>query len=189
MRRDGSAAKRLSASFGIRPTFSTDGKWVFFFGRKDDTYGLQKVPFEGGLQQFISVGTGAPIGDSFDSKLVATVELSGAMWWVALIPVDGGQRAEFSSWIPKSAPSIDPPIPGLDEAAPRLSPDRKQILHVGTKDGIENLWSHDFDGSHVKQLSHFTDSQHIFWFAVGIDGKIAVSRGTSTSDIVLIRSG
>jgi Tol biopolymer transport system component/predicted Ser/Thr protein kinase len=191
MRRDGSAAKRLSASFGIRPTFSTDGKWVFFLGRKDGTYGLQKVPFEGGVQQFISEGTEAPIGDSLDSKLVATVELkdSGAMWRVAFTPVDGGQAAQFSSWILASAMSIDPPMPGFDEAAPRLSPDRKQIVYVSNKDGIENLWSRDFDGSHVKQLSHFTDSQHIFWFAVGIDGKIAVSRGTSTSDIVLIRTG
>ena len=190
MRRDGSAAKRLSASFGIHPTFSTDGKWVFFVGRKDGTYGLQKVPFEGGVQQFISEETAAPIGDSLDSKLVATIQRkdSGAMWRVALTPVDGGQPAQFSSWIPKSAPSIDPPIPGLDEAAPRLSSDRKQIVYVSDKDGIENLWSRDFDGSHAKQLSHFTDSQHIFWFAVGIDGKIAVSRGTSTSDIVLIRS-
>jgi len=102
--------------------------------------------------------------------------------------VDGGRPAQFSSWIPKSAPPIDPPIPGLDEATPRLSPDRKQIIYVSDKDGIENLWSHDFNGSHVKQLSHFTDSLHIFWFAVGTDGKIAVSRDKSTSDIVLIRS-
>ena len=186
MSRDGSSAKRLSASFGIRPIFSSDGKWVFFYGRKDATYGLQKVRSEGGVQEFVSVGTGAPIGDSIDSTLVASIQENdtGAMWRVVLTPVDGGQPKKSSSWISKTETSI----PDLDDPAPRLTRDGKQIIYVSNKDGIQNLWSRDFDVSHVKQLSHFTDSQHIFWFAVGDDGKIAVSRGTSASDIVLIRS-
>jgi len=44
-----------------------------------------------------------------------------------------------------------------------------------------------FDGGAPKQLTNFT-SDRIFWFDFSRDGKqVALSRGTQTSDVILIR--
>ena len=179
---NGGAVKRLSASFGIYPIVSDDGKWVLYLGRKDGDYGLLKVPFEGGSAQFVGEKRQMlyPIGGSSDGKLVAGLESNDrdSTWRILMIPVEGGPPAKVSSWIHSE--------PELEDTMPRLSPDQKQILFVGYKDGVENLWTQDFGGRGIRQLSHFTDPKKIFDFAMASDGRIAVSRGTSTSDIVLI---
>jgi Tol biopolymer transport system component len=184
MNRNGGLAKRLSASFGIHPIVSDDGKWVLYFGRKDGDYGLQRVPFEGGPAQFVGERqNGYPIGDSSDGKLVASLESNDtdSTWRIVMIPIDGGPPVKVSSWIHFTHPSVN-----VKYALPRLSPDRKQIVYVGYQDGIGNLRTQDFDGRKVRQLSHFTDPADIFDFAIASDGRIAVSRGVNTSDIVLI---
>ena len=182
MNRNGGAAKQLSASFGIYPIVSGDGKWVLYLGRKDGDYGLLKVPFEGGTAQFVGEKRQMlyPIGDSSDGKLVAGLESNDrdSTWRILMIPIEGGPPAKVSSWIHSE--------PELENAMPRLSPDQKQILFVGYKDGVENLWTQDFGGRGIRQLSHFSDPEKIFDFAIASDGRIAVSRGTRTSDIVLI---
>jgi eukaryotic-like serine/threonine-protein kinase len=187
MNRTGSALKRLSESFGIRPMFSADGKWIYFFGRYKETYGLQRVPVDGGSSQQLIGPLGISIGDSLDSRLVATWESNenGSMWRVLMTPLSGGPTEKASAWIPQSEPLIS----GTSHALPRLSADRNKIMYVSRAGDIENLWSRDFDGSRVSQLSHFSDAGQIFSFAVAPDGRIAVSRGTNSSDVVLINSG
>lgn len=184
MNRDGSAAKRLSASFGYDPVVSTDGKWVFYFGRKDGRYGLLRTPYEGGEAQFISEQPGSAIGDSSNGKLVARVETNDtdSTWRVAMIPVEGGPPAKVSPWTSDTRLFAL----GLERVLPRLSPDRNHVVFLGANGGVENLWTQEFDGKALRQLSHFSDSEHIFDFAISPDGRVAVSRGTSNSDIVLI---
>jgi Tol biopolymer transport system component len=166
---------RASASTQL---FQTMGKWVLYLGRKDGDYGLLKVPFEGGSAQFVGEKRQMlyPIGGSSDGKLVAGLESNDrdSTWRILMIPVEGGPPAKVSSWIHSE--------PELEDTMPRLSPDQKQILFVGYKDGVENLWTQDFGGRGIRQLSHFTDPKKIFDFAMASDGRIAVSRGTSTSD-------
>jgi Tol biopolymer transport system component len=68
------------------------------------------------------------------------------------------------------------------------TPDGKALTYPDTKDGIDNLWNQPLDGGPPKQVTHFT-SDRIFSFSWSRDGKqLAVSRGTRTSDVVLIRS-
>ncbi|HKC63286.1 MAG TPA: hypothetical protein VKB86_06590 [Pyrinomonadaceae bacterium] len=51
---------------------------------------------------------------------------------------------------------------------------------------MSNLWSQPFQGGEPKQLTDFNSDQ-IFWFDYSADyHKLALARGTQTSDVVLI---
>ena len=72
--------------------------------------------------------------------------------------------------------------PGL-----RWTPDGRALTFVDTVNGVSNIWSLPLDGGALKQLTDFKTDQ-IFWFDVSRDGKqLALSRGTVTSDVILIR--
>ena len=65
-------------------------------------------------------------------------------------------------------------------------PDGRSIVYGVTKKGVTNLRAQPVDGSAPKQLTNFT-SPGIGSFDFSCDGKqLAVSRGTSIRDVVLI---
>jgi Tol biopolymer transport system component len=64
--------------------------------------------------------------------------------------------------------------------------DGRSLLYVDTKDGLSNIWSQPLHGGPPKQLTNFRTDQ-IFAFDLSRDGKqLAIARGTSPSDVVLI---
>ena len=64
-------------------------------------------------------------------------------------------------------------------------PDGRSFLYSTQKDNAVNMWSQPIDGGEPKQLTKFPNIGHSF--DLSPDGKqIVVSRGTSTSDVVLI---
>jgi Tol biopolymer transport system component len=64
--------------------------------------------------------------------------------------------------------------------------DGSAIVYVVTSGGVSNLWAQPVNGTERKQLTNFT-SDRIFWFGFSRDGKqLALARGRSTSDVVLI---
>jgi Tol biopolymer transport system component len=93
---------------------------------------------------------------------------------LAIFPISGGQPVKtFSS------PS------GLGSTL-RWTPEGRSIAYVAEKDGVGNIWSQPTEGGSPKQITNFT-SESIRSFDLSRDGKqIAVSRGTSASDVVLI---
>ena len=55
------------------------------------------------------------------------------------------------------------------------------------ENGVDNLWLQPIDGSKGRQLTSFK-SEHLWDFRWSPDGKqLAVTRGHSDSDVVLIR--
>jgi Tol biopolymer transport system component len=65
-------------------------------------------------------------------------------------------------------------------------PGGRSIAYAVNKADVGNIWSQLIDGGKPKQITNFT-SELIGWFDFSRDGKqIAVTRGTSTSDVVLI---
>jgi len=65
--------------------------------------------------------------------------------------------------------------------------DGKSLTYIDTKNGVSNIWSQPIAGGPSKQLTHFT-SDMIFYYAWSSDGKkLAMARGTKTSDVVLIK--
>jgi Tol biopolymer transport system component len=69
----------------------------------------------------------------------------------------------------------------------RQSAARRTLNYIDTINGVSNIWSLPLDGGRPKQLTDFKTDQ-IFWFDFSRDGKqLALSRGTQTSDVILIR--
>jgi len=65
--------------------------------------------------------------------------------------------------------------------------DGKSLSYIDTRNGVSNIWSQPIAGGPSKQLTHFT-SDMIFYYAWSSDGKkLAMARGTKTSDVVLIK--
>ncbi|PYV61361.1 MAG: hypothetical protein DMG97_43380 [Acidobacteria bacterium] len=83
------------------------------------------------------------------------------------------------------------PIKVFDALTPigrliRWAPDGRAVTYIVTSAGVSNIWSQPIDGGAPKQLTNFKSDQ-MFWFDWSRDGKqLAVSRGTVTSDVVLI---
>jgi Tol biopolymer transport system component len=70
----------------------------------------------------------------------------------------------------------------------RWTPDGRALTYIDTINGVSNIWSLSLDGGPPKQLTDFKTDQ-IFWFDFSRDGKqLALSRGTQTSDVILIRN-
>ena len=69
----------------------------------------------------------------------------------------------------------------------RFSPDGKSVVYPVREKGIDNLWQQPLDGSPGKQLTSFK-AEHIWDYHWSPDGsKLAMVRGHTDSDIVLMR--
>jgi eukaryotic-like serine/threonine-protein kinase len=65
--------------------------------------------------------------------------------------------------------------------------DSKNLAVVDSQDGVSNLWIYPIDGGKPKQLTDFNDNK-ILSISFSRDGKqIAISRGTTLSDVVIFR--
>lgn len=63
----------------------------------------------------------------------------------------------------------------------------RAVIAKSDQGGVGNLWSLPIDGGNPKQLTNFTSNQ-ISNFAISRDGKrLALSRGFSNLDVVLIK--
>ena len=76
---------------------------------------------------------------------------------------------------------------GSESPLMRWSPDGRSIAYIRQIDGQDNIWSQPLDGGTPKQLTHYK-SLEIHNFAWSCDGKkLVMSRGSSASDVVLIK--
>src|SRR5580658_4636657 len=174
----GSLKQLTSGKNDNHPVCSSDSRWVYYIERRDEGK-LARVSIDGGASQPVS---DLPISDSTfdlspDGKLAAfsTLEHSeGHKDKLVLVDTDSGkaklldfERARF----------------GLV----RFSQDGKAIVYPTRENGVDNLWQQPLDGSKGKQLTDFT-TEHIYDFHWSFDGKqLAMVRGHTDSDVVLIR--
>ena len=165
----------------IHPVCSGDGKWVYYLERgNEDT--LYRSSIDGGTPQSVSSIpiTAIQFDISPDGKLAAFATLDhtlGHKIMLVLVANDTGEakRLEFQR---------DPF--GFDSL--RFSPDGKGVVYPTRSNGVDNLWLQPLDGSRGRQLTNFT-TEHIFDFHWSFDGKqLALVRGHTDSDVVLIRN-
>jgi hypothetical protein len=94
-----------------------------------------------------------------------------------IVPAGGGQAVKSLEGVPSLGAW----------GVVHWSADGKALLYGETVGGVTNIWQRLLDGGEQKQLTAFT-SQRITAFAVSRDGKrLALARGTTSSDVVLIR--
>ena len=179
---DGSNAQQLTNGAGeTAPSWSPDGHWIYYtsvvpFG---GTTNIWRIPGEGGtaVQVTDKFSVGSVV--SPDGRLIASIfrESEGSPEKIGILPAQGGAPVKLL------------PLPPLMVGAYPLfqwSRDGKSLIYVENRKGVSNLWSRPLDGSPPKQLTSF-QSDLISSFAWSPDGtQLAVARGTSTSDAILI---
>jgi Tol biopolymer transport system component len=172
---DGGNVRQLTDGEGEwNPACSPDGSWMTYSSPAPKSQGVWRMPVEGGTPERIWDRSGwSRISPDGQSVLVG----GDAQTKVTIIPAGGG-----------------PPIRSFDRAsglgnagAWHWSADGSALLYVKTAGGVSNIWQRPLDGGEPKQLTAFA-AERITAFAVSRDGKrLALARGTTSSDVVLIR--
>jgi Tol biopolymer transport system component/DNA-binding winged helix-turn-helix (wHTH) protein len=172
---DGSV-KQLTSFVDICPTFSSDGKWVVF-QRAATPFGLWKIPIDGGEPTQIAAAGWLNPAISPDGSVIAAIQ--GGK--VGLLPFNGGEVIKTFDIAPER---------NLTTGMLQLhwTPDGRGIYFVALKNGVSNLWKQPVDGSSPVQVTSF-ESGRIFNFVFSPEGdRLAVSRGSVNSDVVLIKN-
>ncbi len=161
-------------------TCSPDGQWVLFKSVRQGKSTFWKMPIAGGEPQQVFDQTASWASISPDGKLIAVryFDEQKNINRIAIIPFAGGAQ------IKTLEVSVTYRDVGLG-----WSNDSRSIIYADARDNADNIWSVSLDGGPPKQLTKF-ESGLIFAFQTSRDGKqIALSRGTQTDDVILIREG
>ncbi len=158
------------------PLCSSDRKVVFYVD--GNLRRVCKVPLEGGISAEVSREIVAGTVDlSPDGKLLVfyTFHVTDPKAKLALVSADSGQTLKL----------LD--LERNPHGAVYFSSDGKGVVYPIHDGPAHNLWRQNFDGSPGKQITHF-DSEEIWDFHWSPDGsKLALVRGHTDSDVVLIR--
>lgn len=176
---DGGNQKQLTrGSSDARPQYTPDNQWVIYTSHETGQPTMWKVPIDG--------GNPVQLTDYF-SPLIAISPKDGQIAYaydeqenskrrrVAVIPFEGGPPTKVFDFAHPFAQAI------------RWAFDGRALTYIGTP-ARSNIWSQPLDGSPPKQITDFKSDRVIFSFDWSRDGKrLAVARGTRTTDVVLIK--
>lgn len=176
---DGGNLKQLTSGefTDVVPFFSPDNQWVLFSSWRSGNPRLWKVSIDGGDPVQVNDLALEAKWFSADGKLIfggyfdETVSPPKRRW--AFVPFEGGAPTKIFD---------------LPARANRVSLlDERTVFYTERNDDVDNIWSRPIDGGTPKQLTRFT-SEYIFAYAPSRDNKqFAVSRGTSSADVILIK--
>jgi eukaryotic-like serine/threonine-protein kinase len=174
---DGSNAKQITfGAIDLADAVTPDGKWLIFRSVANGVFSVFKVQTDGGTPVKLADVAGTPVSVSPDGKQIAFsyVDEAAGEWRVGVVPLD------------QSAPLK---MINLDHLAVQWMPDGKGFSFLETHHGYSNVWFFPLDSSAGRRhaLTNF-DSQRIFNYAWSKDGKLAMSRGSDSSDVILISS-
>ena len=176
---DGGNLKQLTEGSGdLYPQSSPDGRWVVFQSTRSGSARVWKVSIDGGEPLRLTDKWSVNPTVSPDGSLIACFyrDEPNQLVKVAIIPFAGGDPVKL----------LDIPHTVNGPGGLRWTPDGRALRFVDTTGGVSNIWSLPLDGGKPVKLTDFKTDQ-IFWFDFSRDGKLAVSRGKQTSDVILIR--
>jgi len=156
------------------PGVSPDNQWIIYKADVGGVSGIWKMHIDGGAPVRLTELSAESPSISPDGKLIAFLHQPDAgSPKIAVIPFEGGQ-----------------PVKLFDISSTASSPvcwtnDGRAVAYVDARDGVSNIWIQPLDSGAAKQLTDFK-SDIIFWFEWSRDGKLALARGSSTSDVVLM---
>jgi eukaryotic-like serine/threonine-protein kinase len=176
---DGGNPKQLTngnSDFGA--AISPDSQSVIYSSDRSGNPAIWKVSINGGDSVRLTEYAAENPEVSPDGKLISCTyrEDINSNWRFAIIPIDGGKPLKV----------FDLPVAPEQEDI-RWSPDGRAINYVSLRNGVSNIWSFPLDSGQPKQLTDFK-TDRIYNFKWSPDGKqLVLARGTTTSDVVLIR--
>jgi eukaryotic-like serine/threonine-protein kinase len=160
------------------PVCSPDSHWVYYLDLA--TRMVMKVGMDGGTPQTVANARAEGLFDiSPDGATAVFVTIdhaAGHRQRIMLVATDTGQTRKM---LELQRPIMTNII--------RFSRDGKSVIYTVRDHGVDNLWEQPIDGSAGKQITSFT-SDRIWDYHWSEDGsQLAVSRGHTDSDVVLIR--
>jgi Tol biopolymer transport system component len=177
---DGSDQKQLTTeAYNVRPELSPDGQWIVYATSLKQGWYVWKMPAGGGQPVQLSEKLADYPTFSPDGKYVACYywEENNSPTRIAILSVNGGPPIKV----------LMPTLPVGRETNLKWTADGKSIVYGVTLNGVANLWAQPISGENPKQITNFT-SDRIIWFDISRDGKqLALSRGMTTNDVVLIK--
>jgi len=180
---DGSNPKQLTSG-NTESNFaqiSPDGQWVVYTQIvSSGAQNVWKVSIDGGTPVQLTDKDSLRPSISPDGKMIACWQSDNqpsSTWHIALIPFAGGPPVKLLEIPPGVAASWGQPL--------LWSPDGSAVTYVDQLNAVNNVWSQPIDGGKPTQLTDFKSDQ-IFSFNWSRDGKLVLSRGVSTSDVVMI---
>jgi serine/threonine protein kinase len=177
MNMEGSNLKQLTDkedySIGVTP----DGRWVIFASWRTGRMTLWKMGIDGGEPSQITDKFIPFAGLSPDGKSIACFyvdEKPNTPRKLIILPFEGGEPTQTFE------------VGATAGGTPRWSQDGKAITYYDSRNGMSNIWSQPLDGGPPKPLTEFT-TEFVSARSASPDGKsIALTRGTVTSDVILI---
>jgi Tol biopolymer transport system component len=171
------------------PVCSTDEKWAYYWDRLLQQ--LWRVPLDGsGKAEMLpgsipsrTVSTGTGLSPSPDGKLLT--------YLLATVPTPEDPYPQYKIALLGLSASSPPQMLDADERISsgdlNFTRDGKAVAYPIRESGVDNIWVQPLDGSPGRQITQF-NSEHILAFHWSPDGKsLAVLRGHTDSDVVLIR--
>jgi Tol biopolymer transport system component len=160
------------------PVCAPDSKSVYYLS--GDTGRIMQVGIDGGSGRKVSDLAPAGYFDvSPDGKMLAVATIDHAAGHeerIALLSTENGQAL-------KTVAFQKPRVTSLI----RFSRDGKSVIYDVRENGVDNLWQQPLDGSAGKFLTSFK-AEHIWDYHWSPDGsKLALVRGHTDSDVVLMR--
>jgi serine/threonine protein kinase len=160
------------------PVCSGDGKWVYF--EEFTSRQLMRVSLDGGPSQKVS---DLPLNRNFDISPDGAAALFDTQVQSGNIKEKIVEVATATGQVLREI-HLEKPV---DFYSLHYSRDGKAIVYAVRENGVDNLWSQPLDGSPGRLLTSFK-SEHLGDFHWSPDGsKLAVVRGHTDSDIVLLR--
>jgi eukaryotic-like serine/threonine-protein kinase len=178
-RMDSNGTNLKQLTFGSNesePECSGDGQWVFYVDRGDNN-AIKRVSIEGGKPEEVVKDATWGWSVSPDGKTIASTEVRELDHRLVLrFDTVEDKKTNYHDLDPRASPPL------------AFAPDPKAaVVYVVREKNIDNLWEQPLDGSPPRQLTHFT-SELIVRFRFSPDGaKLAIERGHSESDAVLLR--
>jgi TolB protein len=159
------------------PDITLDSQTVVFSAWSEGKLNLWRIPIDGGEPQRITQFASTEPSISPDGKMIACFAFdANSVIRLTIIPVDGGEPIKAFEM---------PPTVNVD-MSPKWTPDSRGITFVDVRGSSRDLWVQPFDGGAAKRLTDFKENG-IYRREWTRDGKqVAIVRGESSSDVVMI---
>jgi eukaryotic-like serine/threonine-protein kinase len=177
---DGANVVQLTHGIGeVYPVCPREGRWVAFVSEDESLAGgnLRKVSLDGGPDSPVISTSVVGINLAPDGKHIL----------FAVLSQEGNKLSVGQATLDANAPiAYLDPSPGLGKLRDgRWIPGQQALAYVDARSGAPNVWTYPLNGKPPVQLTHF-NSGRIFGISLSADGsKIALSRGSINSDVVL----
>jgi dipeptidyl aminopeptidase/acylaminoacyl peptidase len=150
----GSLRRAAEGSDGRWPSWSHDGKWIFFSSQSSGMEGINRVPATGGPSEAVLSGPAMEPVESSDGRSLFYIKPNSGLWQRAL---DSGAERQILS--------------GVTPGYWTIGPKGIFVLRPGYKGARSSVWYYDFGGARIAEIAELGKTAEIPGFSITRDGQ------------------